>query len=248
MKFCRPEHNILNRCHTIRFGTLEYYREMDPSFAIADSEEGRESMDIQSVSSENASPEVRKMFPVLERGGTHIEFSKMTTTGPNCWIWCCSLVPQGCSESDLMTKGKSIDSAYTSSFGITNRFRFAECLTEILANSLPVSSGLAKSLKDILGRFTVREMNQLRVRSCHNVVEYIEEKKQTIDRGQVSPYSNLPPFLRRIFTKPKTFARDKEYRFAFWLEHPLHGVLSVQKDPIDLPILPISEYQKLNNP
>ncbi len=250
VKFCRPEHNILDRCHTIRFGTLDYYRELDPAFSIADAEEGRETTGIVTVDSDNASPEAKKRLPILRNPNVTIQYSKVINTSPNCWIWCCSLVPQGSHDEMLATKGKEFDDGYTSWYGITNRFRFAESLNELLANSMAVNGVLGESVKDLLQEFTIREMSEIRVAYSHNVVEYTEEKLDTIDKGQVKNYSNLnmPPFLRPIFFKPKTFAQNSEYRFAFWLHHPLRGVIPVRKDPIDLPILPISEYQSLNKP
>jgi len=47
VKFCKPKHNIMKECHTIQFGTLEHYRDLDPAFApIADENEGIESTDV----------------------------------------------------------------------------------------------------------------------------------------------------------------------------------------------------------
>ena len=39
-KYCKQEHDISAGCNTLRLGTFEYYRELDPSFSIADPEEG----------------------------------------------------------------------------------------------------------------------------------------------------------------------------------------------------------------
>ncbi|MCA9461864.1 MAG: hypothetical protein KC590_06985 [Nitrospira sp.] len=248
VKFCRPEHNILNRCHTIRFGTLEYYRELESKLLIADKEEGRESTDIVSVDSTNASPQVKEMFPILKGANVTIQYCKSIITAQNCWIWCCSLIPQSTNDDELASKGKEFDDGYTSWFGITNRFHFAERLNDLLANSITVRDVVAESHKKLIENFTIREMNEIRVACHHNVVEYTDKKAHIVDKGQVKNYSDskLSDFLRPIFIKPKTFAHNNEYRFAFWLQHPLHGIIPVQKDPIDLPIFPISEYQSLN--
>ena len=40
IKFCKNEHNIKAGCPTIQLGTFQYYRELDPSFSIADEDEG----------------------------------------------------------------------------------------------------------------------------------------------------------------------------------------------------------------
>ena len=40
VKFCKKEHNISKGCNTLQLGTFKYYRDMDPSFSIADEKEG----------------------------------------------------------------------------------------------------------------------------------------------------------------------------------------------------------------
>ena len=40
VKYCEEGFNITKRCNTLQLGTFQYYREKDPSFSIADPEEG----------------------------------------------------------------------------------------------------------------------------------------------------------------------------------------------------------------
>ena len=40
VKYCEEEFNIEKGCNTLQLGTFQYYREKDPSFSIADPEEG----------------------------------------------------------------------------------------------------------------------------------------------------------------------------------------------------------------
>ncbi len=41
IKFCKSEHNVKTGCPTLQLGTFQYYRELDPSFSIADEHEGQ---------------------------------------------------------------------------------------------------------------------------------------------------------------------------------------------------------------
>lgn len=40
VKYCATEHNIALGCNTLQLGTFDYYRELDPTFSIADASEG----------------------------------------------------------------------------------------------------------------------------------------------------------------------------------------------------------------
>ena len=70
----------------MRFGTLEYYRQLDPLSVLADSMEGRETTDIRIADSQNASPEVKEMFPLLKNRNVTIQNSKAGIQSPNCWV------------------------------------------------------------------------------------------------------------------------------------------------------------------
>ena len=93
----------------------------------------------------------------------------------------------------------------------------------------------------------MRETSELIIGCCSRHVVY-EDKKLKIEKGQLTSYcEDLPPFLRRIFVKPKKFAWQCECRFARWIqEKNTNKVLAFLKDPIDLPILPIADIQPLN--
>ncbi|MCK4824660.1 hypothetical protein KA005_53405, partial [bacterium] len=39
IKYCKEKYNIYSGCDTVQLGTLDYYREMNPSFIISDTEE-----------------------------------------------------------------------------------------------------------------------------------------------------------------------------------------------------------------
>ena len=130
LKFCKPEHNILNKCHEIRFGTLQDYREMNPSFSIADQDEGREYTDIISADPTNTTSEALKKIPPAWRGAT-ISYSLVETTFPNCYIWCCSMSDKPVSPE----MGLIFHKEYTSYYEITDAFRFCDILVPLIITS-----------------------------------------------------------------------------------------------------------------
>ena len=139
VKFCRPEHNILNGCQTIRFGTLEYYRQLDPSSVLADSMEGRETTDIRIADSQNASPEVKEMFPLLKNRNVTIQNSKAGIQSPNCWVWCCSIIQKDFPNDSLKEFGKKLNKNYTSFYAIPTQHNLKSALCTYLINRSPVA-------------------------------------------------------------------------------------------------------------
>ena len=235
VKFCKPEHNILNNCHEIRFGTFQYYRELDHSFSIADQDEGKEYTDIISADPNNISSESAEIIPPAWRGAT-IRYSRVTTTFPNCYIWCCSISDKPVTP----TMGTQFDKEYTSYYEITDAFRFNEHLMGLLMNFL-TSSNFADLSKNILQGLSVREMGEIGVQAFHSPVFYVPEKKSEINRGLLRTYEEkIPKGLRPLFTKLDKYKQENEYRFVFIFRHNRHGTLAVRKDPIQIPILPIA--------
>ena len=239
VKFCKPEHNILDRCHTIRLGTFEYYRDMDPSFAIADATEGSELVDIDSLDTSTAS---RESLAALAGSGAlaaqsfcKIENIRLNVIFPNCYIWCCSRLP----DPITAEQGPKFDAAYTSFYKISDERRFGEHLGSLLMTNITRTS-FAEPALDILDRLSIAEMGELQlVRFQHDVL-YVEQKLSTIDEGNLNAYAReIPPLLRPLFVKPNKYANDREYRFVFLFQHLRHGPLAVRKDPVDLPVIPI---------
>lgn len=238
VKFCKPEHNILDRCHTIRFGTLEYYRDMDPFFAIADKEEGQEAIGMVDIDTSNASREVLEtIHPTIQGNNIHLMDCTLISTYPNCYIWCCSRVTEPISA----IQGERFDSDYTSFYGITDRHRFNECLMGLLMNSLTMNSFADAVKKILISDLTVREMKDIFIEYFHGEVVYVNKKESIIFRNQVTPYATgIPEKFRPLFVKSEKYKEDREYRFAFLFQHKRYGQLAVQKDPVDVPILPIA--------
>ena len=236
IKFCKPEHNILDRSHTIRFGTFEYYREMNPEFSIADAAEGIEINNVDSMNSATSSPEaveaVRAIAPLPH---IHIKDMQVKNTFPNCYIWCCSKVPETVSEN----YGDRFSKEYTSSYEIKDPMRFAEHLFSILMTNV-TRIAFSDSSRSIIDSLPISDMGEISLKVIHRDVLYVDEKISDIKEGTINPYiQEIPPALRPIFVKPTKYSDDKEYRFVFLFEHRRHGALSVRKDPMDLPVIPI---------
>jgi len=112
----------------------------------------------------------------------------------------------------------------------------------LLANSIS-SSAFADSTREIIQGLSVREMrHEISLDVFHQDVIYVDEKRSIIEQGQVNPYvQGIPRPLRPLFVKPKKYAGDQEYRFVFLFQHKHYGQLAVRKDPVDIPILPITD-------
>lgn len=236
VKFCKPEHNILDRCHTIRLGTFEYYRNMDPSFAIADVTEGRESTIIESMDSATASSEaVAAAALIAPLPHIHIKDIKLNVSFPNCYIWCCSKLGKPITAE----LGAQFDDAYTSFYSIKDAGRFSEHLMSLLMTNI-TRNAFADPARAILDELTIGEMGEISIQLFHRDVLYVDEKISSIDEGKLSPYvKEIPSSLRPIFVKPTKYSADREYRFVFLFIHKRHGPLAVRMEPVDLPVIPI---------
>jgi hypothetical protein len=212
VKFCKPEHNILDRCHTVRVGTFEYYREMDPTFAIADATEGRESTNISSMDTAVASPEaVAAVAAIAPLPHIQIKDIRFNVEFPNCYIWCCTRL----AEPITTALGNRFDDGYTSFYKIKDAARFGEHLMSLLMTYI-TRSAFADPARAILDGLSIGEMGEITLNVFHRDVLYADEKLSAIDEGQLSAYvRGIPSALRPIFVKPTKYADDREYRFVF---------------------------------
>lgn len=236
VKFCKKKHNILDKCRTIRFGTFEYYRKLDPSFAIADETEGKDSLEINSVNTSNASPEaIAALAPINPVSNIKISNIRLNVTFPNCYIWCCTRLR----EPVTADHGSRFDPEYDSFYKIPNATRFAEYLLSLLMTNI-TRTAFKDCAREKVDQLSIAEMGKISLTVFHNEVMYVDEKISTIEDGQLNPYiRQIPQSLRTVFVKPSKYFDDREYRFVFLFQHRWHGSLHVCKDPVDLPIIPI---------
>lgn len=103
------------------------------------------------------------------------------------------------------------------------------------------SSNFGDSESEFIQKLSMREMKNLGINVYTGPVNYVDKKTSIVDQGKMTSYNpNLPEQLRPLFTKSNKFQEQKEFRFVFGFYHSKYGHLSVRKDPIDVPILPIA--------
>ena len=238
VKYCKPQHNLLDRCHTIRIGTIEYYRDMDPSFLIADPTEGTETVKMTNQPMANASPEAAAFIKEQLGSGPYNSFQNFNfnLTFPNSYIWCCSQI----NKKSIDNHGKRFDDEYTSFYTIPNPGKFAEYIVSLLMTNISRNSFTDKT-REIFDDLTIREMGEISIALFHREIFYVDEKVSKIDEGFFKAYApEIPRELRPVFVKPMKHAEDHEYRFLFLFQHRRYGALPVRSDPVDLTVLPIS--------
>ena len=96
IKYCEEKYNIYSGCDTVHLGTLDYYREMDPSFTISDPEEA--SFELTNVGkpltlSKEQTEKITEGKCInaplkVEEGGNIVKKLKF----PNCYIFCASML------------------------------------------------------------------------------------------------------------------------------------------------------------
>lgn len=240
VKFCKPEHNLLNGCQTIRFGSFQYYREMDPNFAgIADENEGRETILVNSAVGQGSQEAIETLEELtgIGAGNHYIQFLNINfaTTFRNCYIWCCSRIPR----ARVGSQGLRFNEEYTSHYAIKDGKLLAKCLTQLLYDSIfriPFEDSAREKLNQLSRQNRLKE---LQIGCIHQDVVYVDEKKSIIEHGEAFPYAkNVPREFRPIFVKTKKYSLDCESRFVFIFQHPQFGILQVYKEPYDLQILP----------
>jgi hypothetical protein len=126
VKYCKDEHNILKSCPTLRLGTFQYYREINPSQEIADETDGQERVSVKSYIPKNASKEAKEYF------GNNVFISNSTCYAnfPNSFMFCTSL-----NNGENRKNARRIDSSYNSFYYITNPIIFSDKLANLLIGS-----------------------------------------------------------------------------------------------------------------
>lgn len=233
IKYCKKEHNIFAGCNTIKLGTLDYYREIDPTFTIADVNEAS----LEITNEGNPLTLSKKQTERLtngrwlnakggvEKGGNIIKKVKF----PNCYIFCTSMP-----HKDLNKKSfaQSFHSDYDSSYLITNIPLFANCLATLLQNHFKLEDLIENDLKK-LEDMPINEFRNISLSLMMKPVSYIDSRKIVLEQKSINHSLEVYDSRRDkiLFLKEKKDAFQKEFRFAFVYSHPLIGRLSVRKSP-----------------
>lgn len=243
IKFCKPEHNPLKGCNTFRFGTLEYYRNLDPAFLIADSEEGQDSHFVEHYVNFAENKDVSDFFRSIGIIHNHPDFYmngiNLKRTYPNCYVWSCKYI-EGNMCAVSTDDGFRFDKEYTSYYNISDPNSFAQFLSNILMNNFKVNNFSIQAIEQ-LKDFTVADLNALGVRCFHGRVIYVKNKQGRLSFNGLETYARqIPDVFRPFFVKTEKYKDDSEYRFVFEFCLPQKKiVIPVAADPLDAKYLPI---------
>ena len=236
-KFCKPEHNPLNGASTLRLGTLEYYRDMDPAFAIADPLEGVDTYRVNYIQDAPNSHETRQF---LESNGMVFEGQRgilkdvtFVQRYPNCYIWCCRRLTAQPNSTD----GVGLSPEYTSWYQIPHIGNFCNYLTDRIRDELTVNVFSPEAQQYIFDHSL--ELGDVEIIRMGGPVLYVEKKQGMYDVDGVRHYASLPAELRPIFVKTGKYRDDIEYRFVFAFACPKTGtLLAVKPEPWDVMATP----------
>ncbi|WP_331352556.1 hypothetical protein [Cellvibrio sp. UBA7671] len=240
VKFCEHKYNPLGACKTIRLGTIEYYRTLNPSFTIADPHEGVDSYDVDYFS-EVPNEECKKF---LANGYFNLGDAKRVTmvgvkikrTHPNCYIWCCKKIEGQLKKGD----GRSIDVKYSSHYIIKSPEEFANHAKKMLHQNLSIDSFDESSQHYISGNSL--SITDLELHCYYDEIRYVPQKMGAFFGEHSFHYNqDIPDFIRHVFTKPEKHKHESEFRFLFSIFCPINKrLLTVKKDPINLQWIPNS--------
>jgi hypothetical protein len=245
VKYCKPEHNPLQGCKTIRLGTLQYYREMDPSFSIADEHEGKESYSINVVHGSNNYADGAAFLErcgIISGLGANSAFTRceVDITFPNSYIWCCKQVDGQWSPG----YGQSLDKEYTSSYSIDTPKEFGLTLAKALYSKVELDMFTERAQKYITSQSL--KLSDLKLQCAAAPVRYVPKKQGMYGDHFTLHYENeLPEFYRPAFVKPEKYKFDTEFRYALVFTCPKTGRgLPVKTDPFDMDVTAISKFFK----
>ncbi len=233
VKYCKKEHNIQLDCKTIQIGSLNYYREMDPQFSIADHNEGRETTLIGNYNSEKAKPEIKQHLNHGD-GNVRIYNSVFEHRFPNSLIFCLSLD----TGKDYIENAQALE--YDSWYIVTNVNIFGLKLINIIMEGFKVS-WFDSSVRPQLEQFSVFDFKQIQLVWQFQDVKYVDTKNPIIVDSKLTHGSIEGELIDRlVFSKEKKFKEDKEFRLLFRFQHPRIGDIPVRDEPIVLPISPLA--------
>lgn len=240
VKYCKKEHNIQLDCKTIQIGTLHYYRDMDPDFAIADPNEGEETVLIGNYDSAEASPEAKTLLNqdrfCDDTSRVVINNSVIRNSFPNSLIFCVSQDP----GKNYPEEAHRYKNDYDSYYLIGNINSFVEKLANIIVENFK-TNWFHEDFRPQLDQFTVSDYKRLGLQWQHKEITYVEKTTIIQESKVFQKQINQDPFERIVFTKDKKFRKDKEYRFMFAFVHPhIPHIIPVRKEPIILPTSPLT--------
>lgn len=238
IKYCKPEYNPFTGSPTIRLGTLDYYRALDPSFSIADKDEGVETTLVKNFDNISSTAEMRATMSSLgvqhnPNSNIHYVNLRVESIFPNCYIWCCCLEQNPPSTE----QGPKIDASYTSYYSVPNTIQFLRYMRFSLISNIQLSL-----FREGFRNFTLADFQQINLHIVHQPIRYVGEKFSEIGEVDFKNYApSIPTPFRSVFVKPEKYRADNEYRFLFIFSHPDYGILPVRREPLDLQLYPFAK-------
>ena len=231
IKYCEEKYNIYSGCGTVKLGTLDYYREMDPSF-ISDPEEASfeftnvgKPLTLSKEQTEKITEGkwINAPFKV-EKDGNIVKKLKF----PNCYIFCASMLHDNFNKRAF---AKSFKSAYDSSYLITDISLFARSLASLLQNQFKLED-INLDISQKLENLPLIEFQNIQLSVIMNPVAYVDSRKIILDQQNIDNSLNMIDRKNQIlFLKEKKDSYQREFRIAFIYTHPLLGMVPVKKDP-----------------
>jgi hypothetical protein len=235
IKYCEEKHSIKLGCPTIHIGTLAYYRELDPAFAIADPTEQSEKTIIVSSDTTNADQEVQdRLLTVKVTNGGHIVMNNCMQEVfiPNCFVFCLSKITN-VNYAENASRFK-----YTSYYKILDINAFAEEIAKLIIEDLRPDW-----FEDNVQELVASDLKSIQLCVMHKPVSYVSYKTAIVENSQITKGSHLPNLYDRIaFSKDKKYIEDQECRLLFTFIHPSYQSLSIKIKSILLPSASLTRW------
>lgn len=242
VKYCRAQHNPTAQGTHIQIGTLDYYREYDPSFLISDSHEAEHAIRIA------VGGPVQFDANISERlFGTAMKITSQVTVAPgdrleatwsmvNAFVFSCCLLSD--SVEPTLETARSVSPEYDSFYIIDDDRGFAQLVAERLIKESRSQLLSEKATKRLLETPIGSEF-RLSIKTMGAPVEYVSNKEfvYSVETLAEAPhYSEL--LMRSIFMKHEQYRDQHEFRFVWIVESSYHGPLAVRKQPYLVPLNP----------
>lgn len=241
VKYCRREHNPSLGSASLQLGTFAYYRSMDPSFAIADPGEATHTVRFKEGTELNVDPGVsQRLFggavsasggdlTMIAGPGAHFQVQVA-----NAYIFCASRTTDQCPPS--LDRAREYDPNYDSIWEITDPRQFRDVVGAALLEVLTLNH-LSPLARATVSELPLKDLT-LQVNMLDQPVEYVDSREHQVDGSEA--VAKIPDYneelLRAIFRKERRDEAQQEHRFVYLVGHPKIGVLSVNTEPVRIPL------------
>ncbi len=156
---------------------------------------------------------------------------------PNSYIFCASIIEDG-EEANPKDVAEDYDSHYEINLKDINNF--INVITRTLASQISL---LNLKIEGEFENLPLALTRPPQVKCIHRPVEYVFEKEIHLNEADDFIKNRFTQiYIDSIFKKHESYKNDKEYRFVFFIDQPLLGLVSVKEEPILLNIKPIASF------